>query len=149
MLKAFIPIVIYLLSMASFAQIEKSKSTQTTFGRYGSDCSSGRGACSFTVSAESKKSERNTKKVSDRSITLELNRVLLTPEDQIRIAGKLFSTIKDGEHPQFIQQEALNVDSASLRNLDINATYNTIQPGNYPMQITKDKVTIVFTLSSG
>ena len=148
MIKALILTAVILLSMASFAQSEKLKPTQTTFGRYGSDCSSGRGACSFTVSAEAK-SERLIKKSSEHNITLEINRALLTPEEQIRIAGQLFATIKAGENPKFVQQEALIVDKSSLKSLDINPLYNTIQPGNYPMQITKDKVTIVFTLSSG
>ncbi len=148
MIKAVFLTVVMLLSMISFAQTEKLKSTQTTFGRYGSDCSSGRGACSFTVSTEAK-AERLTKKSSENNITLEIKRALLTSEEQICIAGQTFATIKAGENPKFVQQEPLILDNLSLKSLDINPLYNTIQPGNYPMLITKDKVIIVFTLSSG
>ena len=148
MRKHIVKIVVCLLSMASFAQTEKTKASQTTFGRYGANCSSGRGACSFTVSTEAK-SARHSKKLSDNSITLEINTSQLTEEEQIRIAGKVFSKIKPGEKPEFIQQESLTVDKPSLKNLEINSAFNTIQPGKYPMQITKDKVTIIFTLSSG
>lgn len=148
MRKYLLPIAVCLLSITSFAQTEKTKASQTTFGRYGADCSSGRGACSFTVSTEAK-SARHSKKLSDNSITLEISRSHLTEEEQIRIAGKVFSKIKPGEKPEFIQQESLTVDKPSLKNLEINSVFNTIQPGKYPMQITKDKVTIIFTLSSG
>ena len=148
MTKILISIAVLLLSVVAVAQNENRKASQASFGRYGSDCSSGRGACSFTVSTDAN-SGRSSKKLSDKTITLEISRSQLTADEEIRIAGKPFAKFKSTETPIFIQSESIILDKTTLKNLDINPIFNAIQPGNYPMQITKDKVTIVFTLSSG
>ncbi len=148
MTKILVAIAVSLLSVVAVAQNESRKASQASFGRYGADCSSGRGACSFTVSPDAN-SGQSSKKASDKSVTLEINRNQLTPDEEIRIAGKSFAQFKSTETPIFIQQETIILDKTTLKNLDINPIFNAIQPGNYPMQITKDKVTIVFTLSSG
>jgi len=144
-------LIMLLFTVGSIAQTEnKSMPAQATFGRYGSDCSSGRGACSFTSSKTTAKITdfRTSKKISEHTILLEIKRATLTPEDEIKIAGKLFSQINDGETLTFIQQQQLEIDAESLRNLTINPKFNTILPGNYPMTIDINSVKITFILAA-
>ena len=143
---------ILLLPLFAAAQTEnKTAPAQATFGRYGSDCSSGRGACSFT-SAKSNTAKttefRTSKKISENTMLLEIKRVAITTDEEIKIAGKLFSQINAGEELFFLQQQALTLDIESLQNLEISTKFNTIQPGNYPLVIDKNTVKILFTLSA-
>lgn len=144
-------IMILLLPSITTAQTEnKAVAAQATFGRYGSDCSSGRGACSFTSSkATAKTSEfRTSKKISENALLLEIKRSALTIEEEIKIAGKPINQIHAGEALVFIQQQPLEIDAESLQNLSVNPKYNTILPGNYQMAIDKETIKITFTLST-
>ena len=143
-------VMILLLPSITSAQPEnKSIAAQATFGRYGSDCSSGRGACSFTSSkAMAKTSDfRTSKKMSENTLLLEIKRATLTIEEEIKIAGKPFNQIQSVEVLVFIQQQPLEIDAESLQNLSVNPKYNTILPGNYQMAIDKETVKITFTLA--
>ena len=135
--------IIFLLPLLSAAQ--SGIATAATFGRH-SDCASGRGACSFSLS----KSEtgKHSRKASENTLVLEMNNGTLTNEDQIRIAGKPFKNLKENEGTVFIQYEAIMLDSTSLEALNLNGKLKWIPAGNYPMQITKDKTEIIFTLKT-
>ena len=144
-------IMILLLPSIAVAQTEnKSTPAQATFGRYGSDCSSGRGACSFTSSKTTAKTTdfRTSKKISEHTILLEIKRTALSSDEEIKIAGKPFSQIDAGEILTFVQQQPLEIDIESLHNLAINQKFNTILPGNYPMTIDKDSVKITFIFAA-
>jgi hypothetical protein len=145
-MKKIINIIALLFCITSFAQTESKTPAQATFGRYGADCSSGRGICSFALS----KSEtgKYSIKNSENTIVLTINNMALTAEEQIKIAGKPFSSIKENEKLVFIQEEAMRLDSISLENLNVNVRFKIIGAGNYPMKITKDKTEIVFTLKT-
>lgn len=151
MKKILFTITILLLSLISFAQNQnKSAITQATFGRYGSDCSSGRGACSFisskTVTAPIQ-NFRTSKKISENTFLLEIKKHTLTAEEEIKIAGKPFSQIKTNETITFVQEQKLIIDKESLQNLDIDPKFNTVNPGNYSLTVDKETVKILFTLS--
>ena len=141
-----------LLWVGTFAQIQNTQTTKTSFGRYGSNCSSGRGVCSFSVSNTEARQVillRSSTKVSDNSFILEIDRKRLSIDEEISIAGKPFSKISQGEIIDFLQLDSLKVDNASILNLKLKVGYDLIIPGKYSMQISDEKVKIVFTLSSG
>jgi len=149
MKKYTIAIAFSLLPLLSFAQTPaKANATQTTFGRYGSDCSSGRGACSFTVLKIDSDiiTEKTSKRTAENTIILQMNRNAITHEEEIRIAGKPFSTLIDNEMIYFVQQEDLYLNPETLQNLKVDAKYTKIPAGNYPMTIGKDKVEVTFIL---
>lgn len=140
-----------LLSLISHAQNQtKSAITQATFGRYGSDCSSGRGACSFTSSKTATapiQDLRTSKKISENTFLLEIKKHTLTAEEEVKIAGKSFSQIKQNETITFVQEQKLIIDQESLQNLDIDPKFNTVNPGQYLLTVDKETVKILFTLS--
>lgn len=140
-----------LLSLISHAQNQtKSAITQATFGRYGSDCSSGRGACSFTSSKAATapiQDLRTSKKISENTFLLEIKKHTLTAEEEVKIAGKPFSQIKQNETITFVQEQKLIIDKESLQNLDIDPKFNTVNPGQYILTVDKETVKILFTLS--
>lgn len=135
--------IILLFAVTTYAQ--SGIATYATFGRY-SDCSTGRGACSFSLS----KTETGiySRKTDNNTITLEISNSRLKEEEQNKIAGRLFATIKEGEKLVFVQQETITLDSTSIENLNLDRRFNRIIPGNYAMQITKDKTLIVFQLKN-
>jgi hypothetical protein len=149
MKKQLIAMAFALLPLLSFAQTQaKFNATQTTFGRYGSDCSSGRGACSFTVYKIDSEiiTEKSSKKTAENTIILQINRNAITHDEEIRIAGKPFSTFLANEAIYFVQQEDLYLNPETLQNLNVDAKYTKIAAGNYPMTIGKDKVEVTFIL---
>lgn len=137
---------LWIVMLFTFGPITQSGITTTaTFGRH-SDCSTGRGACSFSLSKF--ETGMYSRKTADNTVTLEIDNRTLKDEEQKKIAGKLFSEIKEGETPVFVQQESIALDSTAIENLNLNRKYNRIVAGNYPMQITKDKTEIVFQLKN-
>ncbi|HLA56461.1 MAG TPA: hypothetical protein VK623_10195 [Flavobacterium sp.] len=145
-MKKLTHIIALLFCLAGFAQREARTPIQATFGRYGADCSAGRGICSFALS----KSEtgKYSMKNSENTILLSINNTALAADEQIKIAGKLFNSIKENEKPVFIQEESIRLDSISLENLNINGKFKIIPAGNYPMKITKEQIEIVLTLKT-
>lgn len=128
----------------------KTTPAQATFGRYGSDCSSGRGACSFTSSKTAVQTTdfRISRKIAENMLLLEIKRSAIDGDEEIKIAGKPFNQITSGETLIFIQQQPLEIDSESLKNLLINPKFNTILPGNYQLKIDKENVKILFELAA-
>ena len=124
-----------------------SGNSQVTFGRY-SNCTSGRGLCSFSVSKTENEmlSVFKTHKISENIVVLEVRKSSITIENQIKIAGKPFSDLKENEELFFIQTENFIIDETTLLNLGIERKYNKINPGNYQMIAAKDKITITFSL---
>lgn len=150
MRKKYFLICFLFISQVLFSQSLKTTPSQATFGRYGSDCSSGRGACSFTSSKTATapiQNFRTSKKISENTFLLEIKKNTLTEEEEIKIAGKPFSQIKQNETISFVQEQKLVIDKESLQNLDIDPKFNTVNPGNYPLTVDKETVKILFTLS--
>jgi hypothetical protein len=149
MLKPTTAIALLALPILSFAQTEaKLNPVQATFGRYGADCSSGRGACSFTVVKNDANSisKASSRKISENMIILQISRSAITKQEEIKIAGKPFSEFAANEMPAFIQQEDLYLNPETLQSLNIDLKYTRISAGNYPMTIEKDKIEVVFML---
>jgi len=146
MKKIILTMTMLSLSIACYCQNAKS-ATQVSFGRYGSDCSSGRGACSFTVTKTGNGNLVQTaKKISAHTVELQIDKSSLTKEEQLRIFGMPLSELNPGEMTFFIQDVALLLTPETLGNLQIDPRYTQIAPGNYPMTVTNDKIKILFTL---
>ena len=75
-----------------------------------------------------------------------MSRNAITHEEEIRIAGKAFSSLIPNETIYFVQQEDLYLNPETLQNLNVDAKYTKIAAGNYPMTIGKDKVEVTFIL---
>jgi hypothetical protein len=151
MLKYAVTLITIAFSITATGQTEKTTAPSSpSFGKFGADCSSGRGACAFTISTPESSRPTDTKsavKVSEKSFTMIIKRSALTSADEIKIAGKPFSQLLIDENLAFVQQETLVIDAVSLANLNLNLSYTKILPDSYPMTVTKDKVEITFTLS--
>lgn len=133
------------------AQYDSRTADSSTFGRHQANCSSGRGACSFTVLSNEIAKAADTKfatKISGATFKLTILRSVLTIADEYRIAGKLFSDIAVGEVIEFVQQDDMTLDNITLTNLSLDLTKNKLYPGNYPLSVLKDRVEIIFTLSN-
>ena len=142
-------LTVIMLSMHLSAQtLEKPALVQASFGRYGSDCSSGRGTCSFSVSKNGLKTipGKNTKRLSENSFLLQVDRNILTKSDEVSIAGTVFNEMNPGETVFFIQQDDIALDAITVQNLQIDEKYSKIAAGSYPMSISKNTVEIIFTL---
>lgn len=137
-----------MLSLSIVSQCQNAKATQVSFGRYGSDCSSGRGTCSFNVlkSNPAMVSLKKSRRVSANTFELEMDQKDLSKAEQVRIFGVPLSEVNLGETTFFVQEDALLLDKETLENLQIDAHYATIAAGYYPMTVSRDKVRIVFTL---
>jgi hypothetical protein len=110
----------------------------------------GSGTCSFNVLKDNPVLvyKRNSRKISANTFALEIDQKDLSKAEQIRVFGIPVSEVNPGETTFFVQEEVLLLDKETLENLQIEAQYTTIAAGYYPMTVTRDKVTIVFTLLS-
>jgi hypothetical protein len=148
-MKNFLTLLTVMVSVLLHAQAENKTTTQTTFGRYGTNCSSGRGACSFAAAKDPQtESPVSAKKMSEQSFRLKILRNSLTQNDEIKIAGKPFAELAAKEQLVFVQQDDLLLSETTLQNLQINPKYNKIAAGNYPMAINGAIIEVVFTLKS-
>ena len=132
--------------MISSSQIV-DKPVQATFGRYGLNCSSGRGACSFSLMKSIDSEGRTASKGTGNTFVLTMNRNTISNEDEKRIAGKPFNDFKQSETPIFIQEQMLHLDESTLQYLNIDKSYSNINPGKYKMVITQEQVQILITLN--
>ncbi|HEY0092490.1 MAG TPA: hypothetical protein VGB43_08400 [Flavobacterium sp.] len=149
MSKYILIIASLLLHIHAIAQTEtKPISTKATFGRYGANCSSGRGVCSFSALGEETRiaTAARSWKVGVNTLVVEFQTALLSIDDQIRIAGKAFNDVRENETSTFIQQERLILSKETLANLDMDPLCDLIDAGNYDMHIGKERAEIIIKL---
>ena len=124
----------------------KGIAAAATFGRYGTNCSTGRGACSFIAGTQNDRlSFAMSEKVGGNILKLTISRIAISMNDELRIAGKPFSEVTLPTF--FVQEMALKIDTTIVRKLAIDTKYNTIAPAQYPMRIDQEKVEIDFVLT--
>jgi len=133
---------------SGYAQVA-AKESSASFGRYGKDCSTGRGICAFNVQQGivSTNTARSSQKISDNTFVFKISRMNLTVQDEIGIAGKAFSDIGTGEKILFQQFDTISLDKNTVGNLGFPASLNKISEGNYPMMIYPDRIEVIFTVS--
>lgn len=143
--------ILLLTALFNTLQAQTTSRTATvSFGRYGEECTSGRGACAFNVqnNAANASSTKSSQKIDENSLLLKISRNVLSREDEVKIAGKRFSEFAANETPTFLQQDQLILDNTTLQNLGISTTHSTIAIGTYPMTIYNDRIEVKFTLSA-
>lgn len=152
MTRIILALLLLLLSFLAQAQTEIAPiESELSIGRHSGDCT-GRGTCSFTIGSSSSRlgkpaMKTTAKKTTPSTFVITIPISKLSKEDELNMAGKLFSEIKTNDEIVFIQEEPLILDDQTIRSLGIDKRYTKIAPGAYPMNITKDKVEITFTLT--
>jgi len=133
---------------SGYTQVTAKEST-ATFGRYGNDCSNGRGICAFNVQQApvNTNTAKSSQKISDNTFVFKISRKNLTVQDEIRIAGKAFSDILTGEKILFQQIDTISLDKNTVGNLGFPASLNKIAVGEYPIIIYSDRIEITFTVT--
>jgi len=131
------------------AHAQTAKQSTVSFGRFGNDCSSGRGVCAFNTqqTAETGTTSKSAVKTSDKTFILRVKRSVLTLQDEVRIAGKPFSDIAESDNILFQQIDAISLDQTTTVNLGFQEHLKKIPSGSYPMSIFKDYIEIIFTLT--
>ena len=135
--------------LSAGAQVTAKQST-ASFGRFGNDCSTGRGVCAFSAqqAVATRTTASSAEKKSDNSFVLKIKRTSLTVKDEGMLAGKTFSEINTAENVSFQQLDAIVLDNATLTNLGLDKSLNKIAAGYYPMVIFSDYVEVTFTTVS-
>jgi len=111
------------------------------------DCFRGVGLCDVVVQSNSAKiSDISAYRIATNTIVIQFPIEKITRQDELNIAGKLFSEIKTDEEILFIQEEPLFLNIETVRNLGLEAELNRIAPGFYPIKITREKVEITLTI---
>ena len=130
------------------AQVTAKQST-ASFGRFGNDCSSGRGVCAFNAqqTAATATTSKSAEKTSANTFVFRAKRSDLSTQDEIRIVGKAIAELTANERPMFQQVDAITLDAATVSNLGFASAYNKIPAGSYPMNIYSDHVEVTFTVS--
>lgn len=116
----------------------------------GRNCSGGLGLCSVsaTTAIEKTNQEYKTKayKWDESTIILEFNKTLLSEEEQKSLLNTTLVKVVESQAVEFVQEDDLIIDSATLTSLGITAKYNTLKRGNYPLIITDDTIKIILKL---
>ncbi len=136
-----------LLSMISFAQTEEKKLNADIRGR---DCYGGSGLCSVIIPELAKSDIKNIKiiKQQEGTILLQFEINELSLEEQIAHFGKELTKMSSTEKSVFFQNDDFVFDRAMLIYLEIDPKYNLLKKGNYPVQISFDKLEVVMKLST-
>lgn len=79
-------------------------------------------------------------------LEFEINELSL--EEQIAHFGKEITKMSLTEKPVFFQNDDFVFDEATLIYLELDPKYNLLKKGNYPLQISNDKLHVVMKLSS-
>lgn len=136
----------FMLPLLSFAQTEAKQLEVDIRGR---SCSGGLGLCTVTPSQTNKTSMKNFNviKQSETTMLLQIEPSKLSIEEQTLFFGKEYSKIAPNEVLEFIQDEDFLFEENTLLYLGFNTKYPWLKKGKYPLEITKDKVTVTLTLS--
>ncbi|HLF51021.1 hypothetical protein [Flavobacterium sp.] len=119
----------------------------------GHACAGGFGLCSIQVPPETdlNKAISTSKLVAthqaDNSFILEIDKHQLTESEQKSLVGKSLALISQKETVFFFQEANLIIDEKTLIYLGINYKFNLLKAGNYPMEITSEKILVTITLS--
>ncbi|MGX7667364.1 hypothetical protein [Flavobacterium pedocola] len=88
-------------------------------------------------------------KQNQNTLLLQVEPYRLTVEEQKFFFGKEYSEITPDEPLEFIQDEDFVFEENTLLYLGFDRKYPLLKKGKYPLEISKDKVTVTLTLSKG
>jgi|SRR6478672_6067339 len=116
----------------------------------GRNCSGGLGLCSVSSTTEVEKANQEYKtkayKLNESTLILEFNKTLLSEEEQKSLLNTTLLRVAESQTLNFVQEEDLIIDSATLISLGITAKYNTLKKGNYPLIITDTTIKVILKL---
>lgn len=133
------------LPLLSYAQTEAKQLEVDIRGR---SCLGGLGLC--TAAPETNKTTMkkfNVIKYDKNTMLLQIEPSKLTVEEQLLFFGKEYAKISPNETLEFIQDEDFIFDENTLLYLGFDTKYSLLKKGHYPLEITKDKVTVTLSLS--
>ena len=139
--------VTLLLPALSFAQTETKQLEVDIRSR---NCLGGLDLC--TTAPETNKTTMknfNVIKYDKNTMLLQIEPSKLTVEEQLLFFGKEYAKISPNETLEFIQDEDFIFDENTLLYLGFDTKYSLLKKGHYPLEITKDKVTVTLSLSEG
>lgn len=141
---------IFTLTIIFFAVVCHSQAVSPSIGFdiRGRDCGGGLGLCSANVMNESNK-KIMVQMTGENKFILTILRSSLDVNEETSIAGKSFSAIQ-GDYPStFTQEGDLEMSKAVVEELGLQAKYNLLKKGKYPMIIEDNVVKITLTLTAG
>ena len=86
-------------------------------------------------------------KVNRRSLIVVIKKISISLEMEIRIAGKYFCDIKEGEIVYYHKKEHYFLNELTLEELNLDVKYNRVKKGKYSILFYDDRIKIQFTLS--
>ncbi|WP_290700713.1 hypothetical protein [Lacinutrix sp.] len=119
--------------------------TELKFGKY-TDCLRPGGICTFNVN--SNKSQTNTTATynKDNTVTLIIDRTKITKEDEVKIFGKQLDDVFKVNELVFVMDENFVLEKEIKSSLKTPEQVTKLAKGNYPIQITKETITITIKL---
>jgi len=144
MIKITATIILMLVTLMANAQTEKTTTTDYGIMR---DCFGGFGQCSAPNDTINKsQTGRRFSKINNNSFILEIDRVNITEDEELYLAGKKLSMLDENERPVFSQHEDIILSDETLRQFGVDSKYKLLKKGSYPTIITEEKVIITITL---
>ncbi len=86
-------------------------------------------------------------KVNRRSLIVVIKKISISLEMEIRIAGKPFGEIKEGEIAYYHKKEDYFLNELTLEELNLDVKYTRVKKGKYLILFYDDRIKIQFTLS--
>ena len=86
-------------------------------------------------------------KVNRRNLIVVIKKISISSEMEIRIAGKYFCDIKEGEIVYYHKKEDYFLNALTLEELNLDVEYNRVKKGKYSILFFDDRIKIQFTLS--
>ena len=139
MMKNLLHILIFLISIVTYAQDEVT--TDTNFS--GRHCRGTHGLCS----SEENRSAVNSNTVityHNNTITFTINRSLIDTTEEIQIIGRPIEESDINTTQTFIMDDDFTLDSALISSLKIPIELAVIKAGNYPVYVSEEHLLITF-----
>ena len=138
------------ITSIAFSQEQKSNESLTanatlTFGRYGKDCS-GRGICSFSISADQSVANALATYNKNKTLTLTIYRDKLSADERYKIVGNYSTLNTKISEPVFVMDEALKLSTSVKNSLRKEASFNEIVKDNYTIKVTEETYVITLKL---
>ncbi len=83
----------------------------------------------------------------EKNLTVVINRSSISPEQEIKICGKLFIELEINEIPYYQSKMDMILSKIVLEELNLDIDYNLIKKGNHLVSIFEDKIKIQVALT--
>lgn len=143
-------IALLCITSIAFSQNKKASTiatvnTQITFGRQSLDCR-GRGTCNFEKAENIENANATATYNKDNTVTLIIDRTKITKENEVKIVGKPLDDVFKVNELVFVMDEDFVLEKEIKSSLKTPEQVTKLAKGNYPIQITKETITITIKL---